>query len=178
MGRPEVCFERLGAAHVRQSGEQVGEIRERFDPMSFACFQDGVDDRAAVPRVGMANEQPVLGAEFGGPDTLFGEVVVDAHGTVLDVGGEFTPLVRGIGNRFAQQAVAHESVAVGIELLFDLREHRQALQPTLPGAFGGVLGQGFFRRVELTDEQQVARGRRFAGLEGGKEPAPGVRPAE
>jgi len=67
----------LPVGHRRQAGEDVPEIGERIEAAPPAAFDDGVDDGAAVARLGFTDEEPVLLADGGGPDGVFVEVVID-----------------------------------------------------------------------------------------------------
>lgn len=50
----------LPVGHMGQAYEHVPEVSIRINAASAAVFNDGVEDRAAVSRVGFADEEPVL----------------------------------------------------------------------------------------------------------------------
>ena len=85
--------------HRGEAPEHIVEVGQRFDLMATAAFQDGVNHGGAWSGVGVANEQPVLGAEFGRADGLFGQVVVDAGFTKVDIRGQFPPLILSVTDR-------------------------------------------------------------------------------
>ena len=69
-----------------QSGEDVTEVGVRIDPTTAAAFDDGVEDGAAFPGLGLPDEQPVLLAEGGGADGVFDQVLVDLDASVIEGG--------------------------------------------------------------------------------------------
>ena len=86
--------------HCREPLEDVGKVCLWFDAVTFTGFQQCVDDRTTVAGFGVSNVQPVFGAEFAGPDTLLGEVVIDAGLRMVDKGGQLGPLGQGIVEDF------------------------------------------------------------------------------
>ena len=56
---------------MRQAGEDVVQVSVRIESATAARFDDSVQDGAAFPGLGFADEQPVLFAEGGGADGVF-----------------------------------------------------------------------------------------------------------
>ncbi len=56
--------------------------------MALAGNDERVEDRGALAGIGVADEEPVLLPDRGGPDGIFNEVVVDPGLAVLEVRGE------------------------------------------------------------------------------------------
>jgi hypothetical protein len=56
---------------VWQTGEHVAQVDVGIDAAAAATLDDGVDDRTALAGVRIADEQPVLLADRGGPDGVF-----------------------------------------------------------------------------------------------------------
>ena len=49
-----------GHAHLRHPGEHFAQVVDRVDAALAAVLDDGVEDRPAFARRGLADEQPVL----------------------------------------------------------------------------------------------------------------------
>lgn len=56
----------LAVGHVGQARQDFAQVSIRFDAPAPAAFNDGVEDGAAIPGVGLADEQPVLLAQRRG----------------------------------------------------------------------------------------------------------------
>src|SRR5690606_32010441 len=110
-----------------------------LDLMAATALEDGVDDRRTLTRIGVTDEQPVLRAEFGRADRLFGEVVVDARLSVFHVGGQLGPLRTGVGDRFSHRALREVFFDILAQRLSDLLEQRMAV---LGSDRGNLLGFG------------------------------------
>ncbi len=66
-----------------------------------AVLDEGIDDGGFFSGVLGTDEEPVLGSEFGRPDGVLNEVVVDLDTAVAQIGLEVGPLVEGVGDGFA-----------------------------------------------------------------------------
>jgi len=91
----------LAGFHGWQTGEDVFEVFPRVDPHAAAVLDEGVDDGGFFAGMLGTDEEPVLGSEFGGPDGVLNEVVVDLDTAVAQIGLEVGPLVEGVGDGFA-----------------------------------------------------------------------------
>ena len=102
----------LGPSRRGQGGNgtlfEVGQARQHIlqvfvgrDPQPMAGSDDRIDDRAAPPRVGMADKQEVLLADGCGPDGILDPVVIDFHVPVLDEAGQLGPTVQGVADGLA-----------------------------------------------------------------------------
>lgn len=69
--------------------------------MAFARFHQGINDFITMTCSRIADKQPVFNSEFAGPDTLLGEVLVNASLRVIQVCGEFAPLGQYVVDRFS-----------------------------------------------------------------------------
>jgi hypothetical protein len=56
----------LAVGHVGQACQHVAKIGKRVKTASAAVFNDGVDDRAALTGIRLADEEPVLFADGRG----------------------------------------------------------------------------------------------------------------
>lgn len=52
-------------------------------------------------------------AQFGGPDGVLRPVVVDLHPAVTEIHGEVLPLIEGIADGLAEQALRQDGTAAG-----------------------------------------------------------------
>ena len=60
-----------------QAREDVTQVREGIESATAAALDDGVEDGAAFPGLGFANEQPILFAESSGSNgVLYAEVSI------------------------------------------------------------------------------------------------------
>lgn len=57
--------------HGREPGEHIFQVDERIDAVALAGDNDRINDRRALARVGMTDEEPVLFAQRRGPDGVF-----------------------------------------------------------------------------------------------------------
>jgi hypothetical protein len=57
--------------HVGQPRQDVFQVSVRIQAAPAAAFDDGVNDRAAFPRFGGPDEEPVFLAQGGGTDGVF-----------------------------------------------------------------------------------------------------------
>ena len=105
-------FSGLVVGHRWKLSEDVGEVGLGFDAVSLAGFQDSIDDRAFMSCCGMADEQPVLGAEFAGADALLGQIVIDAGLGMVEVNGEFVPLSQGVVDGFPEGGAGADDLTV------------------------------------------------------------------
>ena len=69
----------------RQPGKDLAQIGEGVEVAPPARFDDSVEDGASPARFGFADEEPVLFAHGGGPDSVFDQVVVDLQAANLIV---------------------------------------------------------------------------------------------
>ena len=77
-------FFRGGVTH--EFVEYPLEVGERVATVAADLLDEGVDDGAAPASVLAADEHPVLVAELGGPDGVFGKVVVELDLAVHEAG--------------------------------------------------------------------------------------------
>jgi hypothetical protein len=68
-------FGDLPVGHVWQAGEDILEIRVRVESTPAAAFDDGVNDGTAFTSIGIADKEPVLLADGGGPDGILDKVM-------------------------------------------------------------------------------------------------------
>ena len=65
----------LPVGHVRQPGQDITQVVEGIDLQSPAVLDDCKKNRAALPRLGLANKQPVLLSYRGGPDRILDQIM-------------------------------------------------------------------------------------------------------
>jgi len=75
-----------------QSRQHLAQVGKRIKLPTPAVLDDGVDDRAALARVGISDEEPILFAQGCRPDRIFNLVVVQLHPTVAQVHLQRGPL--------------------------------------------------------------------------------------
>ena len=95
-GLREQCFVLLFGRVVHELLEDPLEVGERIEAVAADLLDEGVDDRAAPSGVFPSKEEPVLGADLGWADLVFGEVVVDLDLPIQEAGFEMRPLVPGV----------------------------------------------------------------------------------
>ena len=88
-----------------QPGEHVAEVGEGVEATAAAAFDEGVEDGAAFAGLGVADEEPVFLADRGGADGVFDQVIVDLDATVFEEDVQRGPLVEGVVDGFAQEAL-------------------------------------------------------------------------
>jgi hypothetical protein len=64
-------FRDLAVGHVGQASEHVAKISKGIESAAAAVFDDGVDDRAALAGIGIADEEPVFLADGRGTNGVF-----------------------------------------------------------------------------------------------------------
>ena len=82
----------LPVGHGGKPGEDVAQVGVGIDAASTTTLDDGVKDGAAVTGVGIAQEQPVLLSEGGGPNRVFHEVIVDLQAALFQIDTEEWPV--------------------------------------------------------------------------------------
>ena len=65
-----------------QPGEGVAQVGVRIKSTPTAALDDGIEDGAAFPCVGLPYEQPVFLAEGGGTDGVLHQVLIDLDASV------------------------------------------------------------------------------------------------
>src|SRR5437016_12564907 len=92
----------LRLLHGWQAGEHIAHIFPGLNSPAPAAHDDTVNDRAAPPRFGVANEQPVLLADRTGPNRVLSQIVVYLQTSVLEIATYGFPFGQSILDRFAQ----------------------------------------------------------------------------
>ena len=92
-------------------GEDVLKIIFNVDPESLAADEDGVNDRGAVPGLGMTDEQPVTFADCCGAYGVLHGVVIDGDLAMIEIAAQIGPVVQCIGAGFAKLAFRQGSVS-------------------------------------------------------------------
>ena len=95
-------FFRRGVVH--QLFEDPLKVGEWIRSVAAHLLDECVDDRTAPAGVLAADEHPVLVAELGGADRVFGEVVVELDLPVHEAGFEVRQLIGGVDQGVAQFA--------------------------------------------------------------------------
>jgi len=76
-----------------QAREDVTQVGEGIDAAAAAAFDDGIEDGAAFPGLGLADEQPILFAEGGGANGILHQVLVDLDAPIVEVNAKERPQV-------------------------------------------------------------------------------------
>ena len=95
----------LPVGEMREAGEHVAQVGVRINAAAAATFDEGVKDGPALAGSGFADEEPVLFPNRGGADGVFYQVVVDLDATVFEEDVQRGPLVEGVVDGFAQEAL-------------------------------------------------------------------------
>lgn len=123
--------------------------------MDAAAVQQGVNDSAFFSSVGVANEHPVLRADFGGTELGLEQVGVQSGVSVLEAFSQCRPILCGIAHCFAELAPGDRHVrGVGVQMSFDLFGDRLGFfgPQDFPRRVGDcVLVPGFLEVVEVGD---------------------------
>lgn len=70
----------------RQPNEDITQVSSGVEATTTAAFHDGVQDCAAVPGFGFADEQPIAVSDGGGPDGIFyAEMPIIPRSTAEDI---------------------------------------------------------------------------------------------
>ena len=77
--------------------------------MRTTAFDDRVEDRSSLARIGCAEEEPVLRADCRGMNGVFDEVVVDLETPIFDETDEVRPLLEDLGEGLAHAALGQVS---------------------------------------------------------------------
>ena len=75
----------LVVGHVWQAGEDIPEIGIRVQTPAAAALNDRVNDGAVFPGPSLADKEPVLFTQGGGPDGVFHQIVVDLHPAIRQI---------------------------------------------------------------------------------------------
>jgi len=103
-------FFRGGITH--ELVEDPLEPGEEILAVAAELLDEGVDDGAAPAGVLAADEHPILVAELGGTDGVFGEIVVELDLAVEETGFEMRPLLGGVGKGLAKRAFGRDAALV------------------------------------------------------------------
>lgn len=76
-------FVDLVVGHAGEPGQHVFAAGVGINAPATAVFDDHVNNRATLPHVGIAHEQPVLFPQCGRPNGVFHQIVVNLHSTVF-----------------------------------------------------------------------------------------------
>jgi len=102
------------AGHHRwQTGEHVLEVFLGVDAQTAAVFHNGIEDRGFLSGGFGTYEQPVFCAKLGRADRIFHQVIVYLDPAVAQINFEALPLVEGIADGFAKQALGQDRTAQG-----------------------------------------------------------------
>ena len=88
-----------------QAREHLAQVGLWVDASAAAGFDDRVEDGAAVPGFGFADEQPVLLADGRRPDGVLDGVVVDLDSAVFEIHAEHGPQRQRVVDGFAHGAL-------------------------------------------------------------------------
>lgn len=94
-GRGQRC-EVVLVGHRGQAPEHITKVLEGVLAVALTGDDEGVDDRGALSRLGMADEEPVFPPEDGRPDRILNEIVVETGDRVLLVRHQYVPVIEQI----------------------------------------------------------------------------------
>src|ERR1035438_1076297 len=87
--------------HLGQTAEDVTEVNQGIDAAALTGYHDRVDDRGALPGVGVAHEEPIFLPYCGGPDRVFNQVIVEARLAALERPVQRLPVFQEVVASFA-----------------------------------------------------------------------------
>jgi hypothetical protein len=87
---------------VHELAEDTLEVGEGVLAVTADLLDEGVDHRTAPAGFLVSDEHPVLSAELGGADGVFGEVVVELDPPVEEAGFKVGQLLDGVAQRFEE----------------------------------------------------------------------------
>ncbi len=96
-----------------QPGEDVAQVGVRIKAPPTAALDDGIEDGAAFPGIGLPDEHPVFLAEGGGTDGVLHQVLIDLDASVGEVIAEQRPQVERLVDGQAHPA-ARKKKGTGI----------------------------------------------------------------
>src|SRR5262245_44504546 len=85
------------------------QISVGFDTVVPATFDDRVNDRAALTRIGIPEEQPVLLSKSGRSDRVLNEVIINLDLGLMEINLEGLPLAQCIADGLALRAFGQEA---------------------------------------------------------------------
>jgi hypothetical protein len=85
-----------------QAGEYVAEVIVWIMAVTLAAHDERVNDRSAIAGIGMADEEPVLRAEFTGADSVLQRVGIEFGVTVAEVRSQWGPVAEEVGAGLAE----------------------------------------------------------------------------
>jgi hypothetical protein len=144
---------------VHEFFEDPFEAGMGIEAMAADLFDEGVDDGTSPAGFFTPNELPIVHANLGGANGVFGEVVVELDLPVEEAGFEMFPLIKGVAERFPK-------VALGKDLAFFMKVGEEfgemvvsstGFEPTdfLSLKWSGSLGSEFcFDSVNPADQQE------------------------
>ena len=91
--------------HRRKPGGHIFDGDERIDAVVLARHAGGINDRRALARLGVADEQPVLFPQRRRPDGVFDQIVVEAAAAVLANRDEYFPVLEQGRRRLGRAAI-------------------------------------------------------------------------
>ena len=139
--------------HRRLEGEEIAQVGERLDAVAQARGNDRVKDRAALPRLGMAEKQPVFHPQLGGARRVFDQVIVQPALPVLDVAHEHYPLPEQVTGSLAES---------GLDPVARAQDQRQSTLRKVVASLMGVKGLPTSPQNEST-AKKIRRHGRFMG---------------
>ena len=135
--------------------------------MAADLFDEGVDDGTAPAGFFAANELPIVHANLGGTNGVFGKVVIELDLSVEEAGFEVLPLIAGVVERFPKVALGKD-----VKFFVKVREESSKMivgstsfepSDSLSLKWSGSLGSEFgFDPVDPADEQEDP-GNNFSG---------------
>ena len=99
-GVREKAFEFAGL-EVGEAAEDITEVLPDVEVVAEGTGNDGVDDGSGAAAAGTAEEEPIFAAGGDVLHSAFHRVVVDRQVAVVDEAAEFLPLIKCIGDCFA-----------------------------------------------------------------------------
>jgi hypothetical protein len=139
--------------HRRQGLEQVVQVGARLEAIGLRRFHQGVEHRTGLGTARAATEQPGLAPDGKRPDRVLGQVVVELEVAVLQERDQDRPLLAGVLDRLAEQALGQYLAGLVVEPGLDLIQDRLRLfQPHCMAVLWGGAADPALDLVQLADQ--------------------------
>jgi hypothetical protein len=93
----------VAGGHRGQSSQDIAKVSQGVDVVAGARGDDRVDDRGALARLGMADEQKILLTKSRPTDGVFDQVIVEPRAAVIAVRHQCLPLIEQVSAGLAER---------------------------------------------------------------------------
>ena len=105
------------------AGENVAQVREGFDPVELAGFDEGTDDGPAFAAAIASGKKMVFASESSGPYGAFDGIGVEIDVAIIKKAGEAIPSRKGVAYGFGELAASAKARKLVVESLMKPFDH-------------------------------------------------------